>query len=283
MLPGQLKSSGQFWNWQEVSILSGRCQYCLASFNILSRQFQYCRDDFNTVWKVEICCCVFHYLKLHKRYEFALSYVARDEYALFMRRKRRLLALICREKGLSSFDTFWEIHAFRPENYCIWKAAIRKVWGFCVSDFLSIGRVVWNARLFLGTERKFSNFFRFHSVHWCNWCHKMLIEGRPAQLHHFHSSMEWQNHHHPFIWMKRWKELKGSVKHVMDIKWRRLAISSPKVTVTATRSFHHFVMAANGRKNNSKLKRTLPIEHPCDLYLVCIIFCSIIQCLVIYL
>ena len=83
--------------------------------------------------------------------------------------------------------------------------------------------------------------------------------------------------------MKRWQELMGCVKHVMDTKWRTLAISSAKARVTATRSSHHFAMAANGRRNNTKLRRTLPIEHPCDLCLVCIIFCSIIQCSVIYL
>ena len=125
-----LTLSGQFQHcpdWYErvrmVLILSR--QFCPDGFK-LSGRFSNCPDGFQTVrmvFKLSGCCHIIFKTKREMITQFDMLreifthflYVAREVYAFFWHVAAKL------------------IRALRPESFCAWKAAIRKVLGFCVS------------------------------------------------------------------------------------------------------------------------------------------------------
>ena len=125
-----LTLSGQFQHcpdWYErvrmVLILSR--QFCPDGFK-LSGRFSNCPDGFQTVrmvLKLSGRCHIIFKTKREMITQFDMLreifthflYVAREVYAFFWRVAAK-----------------W-IRALRPESFCAWKAAIRKVLGFCAS------------------------------------------------------------------------------------------------------------------------------------------------------
>ena len=123
--------SGLIWKGPDgfnfvQTVLSGGFQTVRTIFK-LSGRFSNCPDGFHTVRMVLKLSGRCHIIFKTKREMITQFDMLREIFTHFLYVAREVYAF------------FWHvaakwIRALRPESFCAWKAAIRKVLGFCASD-----------------------------------------------------------------------------------------------------------------------------------------------------